>query len=138
MSPFWRSLAMPGALSLQLVLAGSILAGSVLAASAEHFETEEYAMSGGLECINASAAYALGWTGKGVTVGVMDGPVRQDHYDLAGTMERFPLMDEMEPVQDWDTEMHGTHVAGLLAARAMTWACTAWPLMRSSGWANFS
>ena len=117
MSPFWRSLAMPAALSLQLVLAGSILAGSVLAASAEHFETEEYAMSGGLECINAPAAYALGWTGKGVTVGVMDGPVRQDHYDLAGTMERFSLMDEMEPVQDWDTEMHGTHVAGLLAAR---------------------
>lgn len=117
MSPFWRSLAMPAALSLQLVLAGSILAGSVLAASAEHFETEEYAMSGGLECINAPAAYALGWTGKGVTVGVMDGPVRQDPYDLAGTMERFSLMDEMEPVQDWDTEMHGTHVAGLLAAR---------------------
>ena len=51
------------ALSLQPVRAGS----------PESFETEEYWASEALDIINASQAYALGYTGLGQTVGVLEG-----------------------------------------------------------------
>lgn len=52
------------------------------------FETAEYQKDWGLAAMNASKAYALGFTGKDVAVGVMDsGALLQDHPDLKG--DRF-------------------------------------------------
>ncbi len=50
------------------------------------WETAEYQKDWGLGAMHASSAYALGFTGKGVTVGVMDsGALIQKHPELAGT-----------------------------------------------------
>ena len=69
-------------------------AGNVDQATAS-WETGEYKADWGLEAIHASSAYALGYNGSGVTVGVMDsGAFMQHHPELAG--DRFS----------------GTHVTG--------------------------
>lgn len=63
--------------------------------SASSWETDEYKADWGLTAINASSAYAMGYHGQNVTVGVMDsGALMQIHPELAG--ERF----------------HATHVSG--------------------------
>lgn len=52
------------------------------------WETAEYQKDWGLAAMNASTAYALGYHGQGVKVGVMDsGALLQKHSDLAG--DRF-------------------------------------------------
>ena len=52
------------------------------------WETDEYKADWGLEAIHASSAYALGYDGSGVTVGVMDsGAFMQHHPELSG--DRF-------------------------------------------------
>lgn len=52
------------------------------------WETAEYQKDWGLGAMHASKAYALGFNGKGVAVGVMDsGALLQKHPDLAG--DRF-------------------------------------------------
>lgn len=59
------------------------------------WETAEYQKDWGLAAMNASTAYALGYNGQGVMVGIMDsGALLQKHPDLAG--DRF----------------HATHVTG--------------------------
>lgn len=63
------------------------------------WETAEYQKDWGLAAINASSAYALGYHGQGVMVGVMDsGALLQKHPELAG--DRF----------------HATHVTGQYGA----------------------
>lgn len=50
------------------------------------WETDEYKADWGLTAMNSSTAYALGYTGAGVHVGVMDsGALLEKHPDLAGT-----------------------------------------------------
>ena len=57
-------------------------------AATASWETEEYKADWGLAAMNASKAYALGYHGQGVAVGVMDsGALLQKHPDLAG--DRF-------------------------------------------------
>ncbi len=57
-------------------------------AAVASWETEEYQADWGLTAMNASKAYALGYHGQGVAVGVMDsGALLQKHPDLAG--DRF-------------------------------------------------
>ena len=52
------------------------------------WETPEYKKDWGLAAINASTAYALGYHGQGVLVGVMDsGALMQKHPELSG--DRF-------------------------------------------------
>lgn len=54
------------------------------------FETSEYQKDWGLTAMHASKAYALGFNGKGVTVGVMDsGALLNIHPDLTG--DRFSV-----------------------------------------------
>ena len=51
----------------------------------QSYETAEYKADWGLTAMHASTAYALGYNGKGVAVGVMDsGALLQKHPDLAG------------------------------------------------------
>lgn len=83
----------------------------VRAGSPESFETEEYWASEALDIINASQAYALGYTGLGQTVGVLDSPVRVTHPELAGKA------DTIDVAADWTSIRHGSHVTGIIAAR---------------------
>ncbi|EJW92910.1 serine protease, partial [gut metagenome] len=53
--------------------------------ASQSWETKEYQKDWGLGAMNASTAYALGYHGQGVAVGVMDsGALLQKHPELAG------------------------------------------------------
>ena len=55
------------------------------------FETAEYNADWGLKAMHASKAYALGFTGKGVAVAVMDSGALLSHSELSG--ERFDAVE---------------------------------------------
>ncbi len=76
--------------------------------SATDFETQEYKANWGLGAINASKAYAQGWTGKGVLIGIIDDGYDSSHIDLATQI----LVDGSDGL----VYTHGTHVAGIAAA----------------------
>ena len=78
------------------------------------FETPEYRAQSGLGLISAAAIYARGGTGKGVTVGVFDSGASPEHPELAGKYVFTGAASDLEPVDD---SGHGTHVAGIVAAR---------------------
>lgn len=89
------------------------LSGTARADEAETFKTSEYFASGALDIINAADAYALGYTGKGQVVGILDTAVRIEHPELTGKAESYPL--GFTP--DWAALRHGSHVAGIIAAK---------------------
>ena len=96
-------------------------ATSVFAASAGDFQDKEYYASGGLDFINAANAYALGYTGKGIAIGVCDDPQNFLNPEFntktassmlnVGTVEGYPT-----GTYPWNEINHGTHVAGIAAA----------------------
>ena len=93
---------------------------SDLAALASDFETEEYDGMGGLDMINASSAYARGATGEGVSVGVIDSGVYEEHAEfMAGSGDKVEYAgsdyDSSTPRTDAALD-HGTLVAGVIAA----------------------
>lgn len=71
--------------------------------------------------VNADQVWALGYTGQGVVVGVVDSGVNYNHQDLADHLwdggEAFPhhgydiVNDDDDPMDD---KGHGTHVAGIV------------------------
>jgi subtilisin family serine protease len=73
-----------------------------------------------MQAINAPAAWAAGCTGNGVRVAVIDGGIRSTHVDLAANMD-VGCSASFVPGQpfnnDTGTFWHGTHVAGIIAAR---------------------
>lgn len=117
-----------------------------LDAAKKSWETAEYKKDWGLTTMNASSAYALGYHGQGVAVGVMDsGALLQKHSELAGdrfhashnqgqygsTGNRYPqgagsqFDGKYEAGQDYDVtgdwvlnmnDSHGTHVTGTVGA----------------------
>lgn len=76
--------------------------------------------NGALDIINAAAAYAKGYTGKGVTVGVTDvGIVNFSHTEFSGKTGSGVVFDGLESTEvplTWAELMHPTHVAGIAAA----------------------
>lgn len=98
-------------LALLVLLLSFLSIQSVQAAPADTFKTDEYEASGALDIINASQAYALGYTGLGQTVGVLDSPVRVTHPELAGKA------DTIDVATDWTSIRHGSHVTGIIAAK---------------------
>ncbi|ADJ44733.1 subtilisin-like serine protease [Amycolatopsis mediterranei S699] len=64
--------------------------------------------------IGAPAAWQAGYTGRGVTVGVLDTGVRADHPDLAGKVVEAQDFTGTRPDASDDLG-HGTHVAGIIA-----------------------
>ena len=98
-------------LALVVLLLSFLSIQSVQAAPADTFKTDEYEASGALDIINASQAYAQGYTGLGQTVGVLDSPVRVTHPELAGKA------DTIDVAADWEEITHGSHVTGIIAAR---------------------
>ena len=82
------------------------------------FHTSEYFANRGLQYTNAAEAWALGFTGKGVRIGIADDQAQLSHPEFAGRVywpEKpgpFPNPDYPDfPVPD-----HGTHVMGVAAA----------------------
>lgn len=105
---------------------------NVFAAGADSFRTDEYYgmdadpisaqanKNGALDIINAAGAYAQGYTGKGVTVGVTDaGIVNFSHTEFSGKTGSGVVFDGLESTEvplTWAELMHPTHVAGIAAA----------------------
>lgn len=117
---YWsRSITVPFMLALLLLLVFCFPLQTI-AASSDSFKTQEYWNSTGLDFIHAADAYAMGYTGAGITLGVIDTPVRFDHPELAGKMAgQYMGIDERtgQPyVPIWRQDTHGSHVAGIMAA----------------------
>lgn len=105
---------------------------NVFAADADSFRTDEYYgmdadpisakanKNGALDIINAAGAYAQGYTGKGVTVGVTDaGTINFSHPEFSGKTGSNVVFDGLESTKvplTWAELMHPTHVAGIAAA----------------------
>ncbi|HEU68010.1 MAG TPA: hypothetical protein ENN53_02125 [Candidatus Acetothermia bacterium] len=73
-----------------------------------------------LDAVNADAAWATGYTGKDIVVAVIDTGVDSTHPDLVGQVVRRydPELDmEMDSSIDYDSYGHGTHCAGIIAAK---------------------
>ena len=85
-------------------------------------ETAEYKGMGALDVINASYAYARGATGQGVTVGVIDSGVYEEHLEFAKGISGDKVNYAGEDYTDFneprtnDAITHGTMVAGVIAA----------------------
>ncbi|OYX12056.1 MAG: hypothetical protein B7Z15_10610 [Rhizobiales bacterium 32-66-8] len=84
-----------------------------------YWETPEYYGSHALAQINASPAYALGFTGANVKVGVADSGIDGRHPEFTGRLlpgydftRNIPIL----PGQYDDPDGHGTHVTGIIAA----------------------
>ncbi|MDR1312816.1 MAG: S8 family serine peptidase [Deltaproteobacteria bacterium] len=83
-------------------------------ASADDFRTKEYEAGNGLDSIHAAEAYALGYSGKGVTVGLIDSAYMRDHFEFAGKPSY--VAEYITPDDPPDDSWHGLHVAGTIAA----------------------
>ena len=110
--------------TLMLAVTLSLLAMqpyAVFAAGTDSFRTNEYKNIGDnvLDLINAADAYAQGYTGKGVTVGVADvGTVNFAHPEFAGK-DNKTMPDKINIENSgftWADVYHPTHVAGIVAA----------------------
>ena len=109
---------------LSLIVLSLLLAKpyNVFAAGADSFRTDEYKAMGEnvLDLVNAAAAYAQGYTGKGVTVGVTDaGTINFSHPEFSGKTGSGVVFDGLESTEvplTWAELMHPTHVAGIAAA----------------------
>ena len=109
---------------LALAIALALATGSLPIAAAQSvtdFQDAEYYKSTGLDLINAAEAYAAGYTGRGVTLGINDEPINflspefsskkdKDMKNLTN-MVGYPM-----GVYDWSSLEHGTHVGGIAAA----------------------
>lgn len=102
--------------ALLLAAAGCLAVPEVSAAAdAASFRTEEYKNSVGLDLIHAADAYALGYTGSGITAGIVDSPVNLKHNEFSSKTSSKYLSGSAEDI-DWKNLYHGTAVAGILAA----------------------
>ena len=109
---------------LLLLITLSIIATNpytAFASNADSFRTDEYYGMGVnvLDLVNAAGAYAQGYTGKGVTVGVADFVVNFAHPEFNGKAGSGVVHDPLYGnygTLTWEDLDHGTHVAGIAAA----------------------
>jgi subtilisin family serine protease len=70
--------------------------------------------------VKAPGAWAAGYTGAGVRVAVLDGGIYDAHEDLNGAVDvarSVSFVPGLNFNQDTSSFWHGTHVAGIVAAR---------------------
>lgn len=71
----------------------------------------------GLNLIKAPAVWNQGITGKDVVVAVLDGKIDETHPEFAGKIVPVPGFDFVGGTPNQDDFQHGTHVAGIIAAK---------------------
>ena len=82
----------------------------------EYYRTDEFNLSSGsLSTIKADYAYARGFTGDNIKVGVLDTGIKCNHTDLDDNMSSITYTTQFGDGCN-DTHGHGTHVAGIIAA----------------------
>ncbi|ELE9456959.1 autotransporter domain-containing protein [Salmonella enterica] len=91
-----------------------LLTFHIQAKTPEEFVTQEYLNNTGLWVTNAAEAYSKGYTGKGVTLGVLDNGVNFQHAEFKG--KKILWFPDEGYIYDWDINSHGSHVAGIMAA----------------------
>lgn len=89
--------------------------------SAEEISAEAFspAMMDSAPFIGSNEAWDAGFTGKGVTVAVIDTGVDYTHPDLAhafGDYKGYDFVDNDNDPQEGPGQYHGTHVSGTVAA----------------------
>ena len=115
---------MKGKNRMALAIAIALIAGSQTPARAQtaaDFQDAEYYASNGLDIINAADAYALGYTGKGITLGICDQPTNFlspefNQKKNSAMINVSNMLGRSAGVYDWKELEHGTHVAGIAAA----------------------
>src|ERR1700704_4676776 len=91
--------------------------------NAQSFRTPEYLRMGGLAQIGAADAYALGYTGQGVTIGIVDFnfnlPSTEVNFDpaSAGADDGAKALYQAQSSDPLITDTHGFAVAATAAAR---------------------
>lgn len=92
-----------------------LFTGPALAASP--FQTKEYyyTNASAYDAINLSKAYELGFTGKGVVLGMIDESAQAYHPELQGKVLGRFVPDGL--VINWEKHTHGTHVGGSMVAK---------------------
>lgn len=105
------------------LLAGTALGAMLLAGASQAdpagapLPASEYDAQWGLGMIGAKAAHDRGYTGAGVTVGVVDSGIYAYHSDLIDNLSPINMNGPYGIRSDGvDVEGHGTHVAGTIAA----------------------
>jgi subtilisin family serine protease len=89
---------------------------SAVTAGNETFAAAQWAPT----AVNAQGAWGAGYTGAGVRVAVLDGGIYDSHIDLNGSVDvahSVSFVPGFAFNQDVGTFWHGTHVAGIIAAR---------------------
>lgn len=125
--PWLSSTALPIA-ALTVASALALLPTSAAAQTVASFQTPEYNASKALDQINAAAAYAAGFTGKGVAIGIIDTGLDMRHAEFAAPGKflggyNFATKTAITAGQNGDTDFgqpdsasHGTFIAGIAAA----------------------
>lgn len=90
------------------------LVSPVYCATAESYKTKEYYASTGLDLINAAEAYTLGYTGKGILLGICDHYTKLSHPEFIHKLNSRTLMPVGD--YDWTENVHGTLAGGIMAA----------------------
>jgi subtilase-type serine protease len=83
--------------------------------ASEIFVTDEYNANWGLGSVKASGAYAKGYTGAGVTIGIVDTGIATDHSEFTSKY-KFGYDYVNNTLTPSDPHGHGSHVAGIAAA----------------------
>lgn len=83
------------------------------------FDTTEYQNQKGLGMINAAQAYEQGYTGRGITLGIVDSGIVPWHPEFAGKLAGgydFNSSQAVNQTSGIDDNGHGSHVSGIMAA----------------------
>ncbi|MFN4126880.1 S8 family serine peptidase [Pannonibacter indicus] len=78
----------------------------------------EYDAQWGLLMTGAPIAHSRGYTGAGVTIGVLDSGILASHPDLIANLSALNYNGAEEMATFTDANGHGTHVAGIIGASA--------------------
>ncbi|MBU1303941.1 MAG: S8 family serine peptidase [Alphaproteobacteria bacterium] len=116
------------AIALALNLVGGAAQAQSNTSSVDYWKTAEYLSAYQLNAIDAAKAYALGITGKGVVVGVLDTGIDTRNPEFNGrllpgfNLNTGVVITGSDNFEGIDTDQpsgrtnHGTHVSGIIAA----------------------
>jgi len=80
--------------------------------------SSEYIASWGVQKIGAETAASRGFKGAGVKVGIIDSGIDSTHPDLKDNYKGgYNFIDNNSDPYDNELNSHGTHVAGIIAAK---------------------